>query len=185
MKSRQYTTKVLEIEIDSKNSSDIKDFFNKNAPLFSSHLIVIKGVISDEIREFLGSKSINFIENIELKQRKESKRESLLKDNLIVKDSIIRSGQVVDINGDLLILNRVNSGALVKVSGNLIITKLVEGTIECSGKFLMLAASNKSSITFNGVKVDNSYLKDKLNKIELIDDEIIITPILKKEINWA
>jgi len=104
---------------------------------------------------------------------------------LKVIDDMIRSGREIDIDGDLLLLNRVNSGATVKTTGNLIITQVVEGAIRCDGNFMMLTVSPKANIIFNGVEVENSLLQDKLNRIELKDNKIYITPVIKKEINWV
>jgi len=50
-----------------------------------------------------------------------------LQNNLQVFDDVIRSGRELNVEGDLLLLNRVNSGAIIYVSGNFIATKLVEG----------------------------------------------------------
>lgn len=108
-----------------------------------------------------------------------------LQNNLTVQDGIVRSGMEINLDGDLLLLNRVNSGATLNIKGNLIITQVVEGSIRCHGNFMMLNNSPKANIIFHDVEVDNSLLEDKLNRIELIDDEIVITPVLKKEINWA
>ena len=108
-----------------------------------------------------------------------------LQNNLTVQDGIVRSGREINIDGDLLLLNRVNSGATLNIKGNLIITQVVEGSIRCYGNFMMLNNSPKANIIFHDVEVDNSLLEDRLNRIELIDDEIVITPVLKKEINWA
>ncbi len=108
-----------------------------------------------------------------------------LQNNLTVLDSIVRSGREISLDGDLLLLNRVNSGATLNIKGNLIVTQVVEGSIRCHGNFMMLNNSPKANIIFHDVEVDNSLLEDRLNRIELIDDEIIITPVLKKEINWA
>jgi len=57
--------------------------------------------------------------------------------------------------------------------------------IRCHGNFMMLNNSPKANIIFHDVQVDNELLEDKLNRIEMIDDEIVITPVLKKEINWV
>ncbi|SFV62467.1 Probable septum site-determining protein minC [hydrothermal vent metagenome] len=108
-----------------------------------------------------------------------------LQNNLTVLDSIVRSGREINLDGDLLLLNRVNSGATLNIEGNLIVTQVVEGSIRCNGNFMMLNNSPKANIIFHGVEVDNSLLEDRLNRIELIGDEIVITPVLKKEINWA
>ena len=190
MKSRQYSVRVLEVELEDKQK--FIDFFEKNHLLFKNHLISINGDITEDIRDFMHSKSLKFIENRELPTSKAKKiiakedecTESLQSEMKVI-DKIIRSGSEIVVDGDLLLLNRVNSGAIVRVKGNLIITKVAEGSIYCDGAFMMLVASPKAHIVFNGVEVDNSYLKDKLNRIELKDDDILITPVLKKEINWA
>jgi len=103
---------------------------------------------------------------------------------LTVLDTMVRSGREINIDGDLLLLNRVNSGASIYTSGNLIITQMVEGALRCDGQFMMVMVSPKANIVFNGVEVDNALLKDTLNRIELIENEIHITPVIKKEINW-
>ncbi len=108
-----------------------------------------------------------------------------LKSNFTVLDSIIRSGRQLNVEGDLLLLNRVNSGATICTTGNLIITQVVEGALRCDGNFMMITVSPKANIIFNGVEVDNALLENKLNRIELKDREIFITPVIQKEINWA
>jgi HAMP domain-containing protein len=102
-----------------------------------------------------------------------------------VLDTMIRSGKELNIEGDLLLLNRVNSGATIRTTGNLIITQVVEGAVRCDGQFMMLTVSPKANIIFNGVVVDNALLESQLNRIELREREIFITPVIKKEINWA
>jgi len=108
-----------------------------------------------------------------------------LKSNFTVLDTIIRSGRQLNVEGDLLLLNRVNSGATICTTGNLIITQVVEGALRCDGNFMMITVSPKANIIFNGVEVDNALLENKLNRIELRNREIFITPVIKKEINWA
>ena len=108
-----------------------------------------------------------------------------LNSNLTVMDSMIRSGREIDINGDLLLLNRVNSGATIKTTGSLIVTQVVEGSLRCDGNFMMITVSPKANIVFNGVEVNNKLLENKLNRIELKENKIHITPVIKKDINWA
>jgi len=104
--------------------------------------------------------------------------------NIKVLDSLVRSGQELKIDGDLLLLNRVNSGATITIEGNLIITQIIDGSIRCNGEFMMLKASPKANIVFHDVEVDNEFLKDRLNRVELKNNEITITPVLK-ESNWG
>jgi len=209
MKNNQYSVKIFETTI--VDEEKFINFFEINGTLFLDHLIVIKGKLSKRIKEYLELKELKYIHNIELpkgRSRKalekefqsqkvenavsmqmvENELEKLsykLQNNLTVLDGIVRSGRELIIDGDLLLLNRVNSGATINITGNLIITNVVEGAIRCKGNFMMLTASPKANIIFHGVEVDNDLLKNKLNRVELKKNEIIITPVLKKEINWA
>lgn len=209
MRGKQYSVKVYETTVEDEDK--FISFFDNNYILFKDRLILINGNLSDRIRDYLNSKSLIFINNIELpisKSRQEValeeerarveevRRQELIKDelsrlsdrihnNLKVLDTIVRSGQELNIDGDLLLLNRLNSGATINITGNLIITQVVEGSIRCDGNFMMLSNSPKANIIFHGVQVDNSLLEEKLNRIELKDNRILITPVLKKEINWA
>ena len=108
-----------------------------------------------------------------------------LENNFTVLDQMIRSGRELNIEGDLLLLNRVNSAATINVSGNFIITKIVEGMIRCKGKFMMLSASSKANIQFHGIEVNTDLLKDRLNRVELRNEKVVVTPVFKKEKSWV
>jgi septum formation inhibitor MinC len=209
LENKQYSVKVYECSVD--DEAEFMAFFDTNYTLFRDHLIVINGYLSENIKEYLESKSLIFLNNITLPkgrtrraledELKAEKRESdidhlvaqselaslslRLQNNLTVLDERIRSGRELKIDGDLLLLNRVNSGATIYIKGNLVITQLVEGAIRCDGNFMMLTASQKANVIFHGVEVENKFLKDKLNKVELKNNEIVITPVFKKEINWV
>ena len=209
MKSNQYSVKVYETRIDDEEK--FISFFDANYTLFKDHLIVIQGSLSKRIETYLDVKKLKYLHEFDLpkgrsrkaleseleaekaervvsQQITEAKVEELssrLQNNLTVLDEMIRSGRELNIEGDLLLLNRVNSGATINALGNIIITKVVEGAIRCNGNFMMLTASPKANIIFHGVEVESELLANKLNRVELKNNEIIITPVLKKEINWA
>ena len=209
MKNSQYSVKVFETTIT--DDEKFITFFDTNYTLFQDHLIVIQGDLTEKIKEYLVLKSLKYLHNIDLPKGRSRKAleveyqnakaqsvisqkiaeaeikklSSKLQNNFTVLDSMIRSGKELNIEGDLLLLNRVNSGATLHIKGNLIITKVVEGAIRCKGNFMMLTTSPKANIVFHGVEVDNKLLEDRLNRVELKNNEIIITPVLKKEINWA
>ena len=209
MKSNQYSVKVYETTIEDEEK--FIQFFEINYMLFKDHLILIHGQLSQKIKKYLNSKPLTYLHNVDLpkgRSRKSLEEEiqiersasavsvqiaeaelkklsSKLQNNLTVLDTMIRSGRELNIEGDLLLLNRVNSGATINIKGNLIITNVVDGAVRCFGNFMMLTASPKSNIIFHGVEVDNDLLKNKLNRVELKNNEIIITPVLKKEISWA
>lgn len=209
MKSKQYSVKVFETTVT--DDKQFMEFFDTNYALFKDHLIIIQGRVSKDIIDYLKRKSLIFLQNKTLPvarsrkaleselniQKIESdvnqkmaeeeiaKLSTKLQNNLTVLDSMIRSGRELNIDGDLLLLNRVNSGATIHTTGNLIITQVVDGALRCDGNFMMITASPKANIIFHGVEVDNSLLAKKLNRVELKNNEILITPVIKKEINWA
>jgi septum site-determining protein MinC len=209
LKSNQYSVKVYETTIDDEEK--FITFFETNYTLFKDHLIIIQGNLSKKIKDYLEHRSLKYLHNTNLpkgRSRKAleeelafEKTENLismqiieaevkklsarLQNNLTVLDHMVRSGHEITIEGDLLLLNRVNSGATINISGNLIITNVVEGAIRCNGNFMMLMTSQKANIIFHGVEVETKLLENRLNRVELKNNEIIITPVLKKEINWA
>lgn len=209
MQTKQYSVKVFEVILESEE--EFISFFDKNSIFFQDTLLSIQGEPSDSIEAYLEERELQYIFNKKLpkskrtkeKNRSKEKQEPIeeakqeekreekkeptqeeKKDNLRVIDKLVRSGQELKIDGDLLLLNRVNSGGSINITGNLIITQIVEGDIRCYGNFMMLKASPKANIVFHEVEVDNSYLQDKLNRVELIENEIRITPVLK-ETKWA
>jgi len=207
LKTKQYSAKIFEIELEDEAS--FISFFDKNFIFFQNNLIVINGQESDKIKKYLDDKNLKYIFNLEMPVQKkqktnikqpiqEEKKEEEIKKleepiekvvqkpkaNLKVLDKLVRSGQEINIDGDLLLLNRVNSGGSIIINGTLIVTQIVDGSIRCSGDFMLLQASPKANVVFHGVEVDNKFLQDKLNRVELIDNEIVITPALK-ETSWV
>jgi len=205
LKGKQYTIKVYETSVEDEDK--FISFFEANYPLFKDHLIVIHGGLSQRVQSYLTAKPLTFVQNIDIpkarsqkeveldletqksEQREHQKRiehefaklTSRLENNLRVIDTMVRSGQELTIEGDLLLLNRVNSGATINISGNLIITHVIEGLIKGYGSFMMLSNSPKATILFHDREVDSRTLSSKLNKIEIVDDVIIVTPVLKGE----
>lgn len=208
MRTKQYSVKVCEIALT--NEDEFISFFDINHVLFKDYLIVIIGEVNQRIKTYLNEKNINFLvnvtlpkslskmtaekviqEQIEMHENKEKKiTEELsqlsnrLQNNLKIRDTLVRSGQELNIKGDLLLLNRVNSGAKIIIDGNLIITQIVDGLIQCNGNFMILKASKKANIIFHNVEIENESLDENLNKLEFINNEIFITAI-SKEKNWV
>ena len=205
MKTKQSSVKILDVTLT--DNDEFFSFFDRNHVIFRHHLIVLHGTTNPDIEKYLNDKDINFIVNVEFKKAKAvkeiqqevketpkevevPKKEEIAvpavkaKTTLKVLDKLVRSGQELNIDSDLLLLNRVNSGGTINIKGNLIITEIVEGSIRCHGDFMMLKASPKANIVFHDVEVDNTYLTERLNRVELNNNEIRITPVLK-ETNWG
>jgi len=112
-------------------------------------------------------------------------QEQEVEDGCRVINEPLRSGQFIEHNGDVLITERINSGAKVVASGNIIALNVVNGDISSTGDFIVIGNTQKSNIIFQGVQIDNTLLENRLNKIEFIDDEILIKAISKKELTWV
>lgn len=151
------TRKKLESELEmEKKKFDLKVNMLKNEfELEKKQLLAREAIVEAKLSEF---------ENCPNKE-------------LTIHDKVLRSGQELKVDGDLLILSRVNSGATVDVQGNLIITQPVQGAIRCSGRFMMLSATPKANIMFNGEEIENRLLQDKLNCVEIKENQVIITPV--------
>lgn len=206
MQTKQFSVKVFEVVITDED--EFIAFFDKNYIFFREHLISVSGLVTQRITHYLNEKELRFVVDVNLPRSKGKKStpspiqeltqeeekipaleepkqpEQKVHDNLRVIDTLVRSGQELKVAGDLLLLNRVNSGGTIDIDGNLIITQIVEGSIRCRGNFMMLKASPKANIVFHDVEVDNTYLQERLNRVELIDNEIRITPVLK-ETSWV
>ncbi|QKJ22781.1 hypothetical protein [Poseidonibacter lekithochrous] len=208
MRTKQYSVKVCEMAL--VNEDEFISFFEINYILFKDHLIVISGEMTKRVEAYLKEKKLQYLVNAnlpkgqgrvaiekEIQEQKEqhqieqeqkelelSKLSNKLQNNLKVRDTLVRSGQELNIDGDLLLLNRVNSGATIIINGNLIITQIVDGALRCNGNFMMLQASPKANIVFNDIEIDNTSLNERLNKVEFINNQIVITPVLK-ETNWV
>lgn len=208
LRTKQYSVKVCEMTLN--NEDEFISFLEVNYILFQNHLLVINGQMTQKVEAYLKEKQLHYLVNTslpkgqsnvaiekEIQEQKEQhkieqiqKEQELLKlsnrlqNNLKVKDTLVRSGQELNVQGDLLLLNRVNSGATIVINGNLIITQIVDGSIRCNGNFMMLQASPKANIVFNDIEIDNASLNEKLNKVEFINNQIVITPVVK-ETNWV
>jgi len=185
LQTKQYSIKVFEVNVTDEDET--LSFFEKNYVFFRKHLISLYGSVTPTIRNYLKEKQLTYIINTRLyptKVQNSVVSTCKVEDNLKVIDKLVRSGQELKIEGDLLLLNRVNSGGSIDIDGNLIVTQIVDGSIRCRGKFMMLKASSKANIVFNDVEVDNRYLQERLNRVDLQEDEIRITPVLK-ETSWV
>ena len=181
MKVKQYSIKVFELTIESETA--FLDFMRKNLILLKRYLIVLKGEVTPTISNYLDEQDMTYTTNLNINN--DTHQEQVLKQSdLKIIDTIIRSGQEINVNSDLLVLNRINSGSRVHVEGNLIITDIVDGLIECNGEFMLIKASSKALIVFNGLEIEGELLKNKFHKIRFNGDEVIITPI-EKEPKWA
>ncbi len=93
----------------------------------------------------------------------------------------LRSGQVVEYGGSVLLTERINSGAKVAALGSIIALGVVEGDLSSSGECVIVPPMSRGTLLFHGTKVEPELLKYPLNKISFAGEAIQIQPIKKKE----
>jgi septum formation inhibitor MinC len=94
----------------------------------------------------------------------------------------LRSGQVIQHDGAVLIMDRVNSGAKIAALGSVIALGIVEGDISSTGECLVIPRVKKGNIFFHGYRIDLDRLVYPLNKLIFLGDRIVVQAISKKEL---
>ena len=93
----------------------------------------------------------------------------------------LRSGQVVEHGGSVLLTERMNSGSKVSALGSVIALGPVEGDISSVGECVIVPPMRRGTLLFHGKKIEPEALKHRLNKISFVGDQLLIQPINKKE----
>ena len=78
---------------------------------------------------------------------------------------LIRSGKEIAGDADIVVFNRVNSGANIKSTKNVFVFGKCDGNIDCRGDFMVLSKIAKGKILFKGLAITPNMLKYKLNLI--------------------
>ncbi len=168
----QFNIKVFEIEIEDEKS--FLDFIEKNRVILSSYLLSLKGNITPKIEKVLENSSLAYVKNMPIKHKSgaavQFKKESSIK----IIDSLVRSGQEIVYDGDILCLKRVNSGAKISCNGNFIALEPVDALVECNGEFMLIKVGKSANIYFNGVNITENLDDKRLYSVKLEKDEILI-----------
>ncbi|WP_104722175.1 septum site-determining protein MinC [Helicobacter mesocricetorum] len=186
----QIRQKNLKVFVCSQGEDkEIIEYLNKNSIFLQGFLLVFTYILSEELRNFLCSKEINFFEQSykkglilrDLKNNKDFspiqkvEKNSLQKVvNTLVIHRTIRSGEEVKSEGDITIFGRINSGALIQSQGNIQIFGEVNGNISCNGEYLIITSLQQGNIVFGGEIIQKQRLGDGAKRIYKKNNEIII-----------
>ncbi|TLD79928.1 septum site-determining protein MinC [Helicobacter sp. MIT 05-5293] len=193
LKTRQKTIKFFEFEAGEDEQTYI-DFISKNFPLLKYHTLAFKGEISTKLESFLQSLNLPFMYVGEaLPESRTPKSTTTLKTDpsddksslsavskTLFIEKIIRSGEEIIHNGDIIIDTKVNNGARIFSKGNLILLDECYGNVECEGEYLLCHKIFAPAILFQGVLIGESFLQTinqsnaQLKIIRKIDDDVII-----------
>ena len=153
---KQKTLRVFEVESFDK----LKNIVENKYELIKNYYLMLKKS-DNEIEQYLKNKNLNFFVLNSDKNflQKEIKVEVVEKEIVkeIIKqaqifDKIIRSGEELIIENDVVFLKRINAGAKIEIKGNLILLNENQGFIRVDGQFALIK-SNKGNIFFNNEEV--------------------------------
>ena len=150
-----------------KNDDEFFKYFQKNISTLKNYLITISGKVSEKIQKYLEKEEICFLDingcdekifNINKKKLEEEKLNLKTKaENLVdikekkvkIYNRSIRSGEEIISFDDLIIGGRVNSGARVKTTSNVVVTGKIDGVVECSGEYMIFNQIGNGAVYFN------------------------------------
>ncbi|MGC4375817.1 septum site-determining protein MinC [Fictibacillus sp. Mic-4] len=134
-------------ELENKLSADHGQLFN--GPLITVRVKTGNRYLTDEqcdtIREIIGQKKNLLVDQFESNVITKAEAEEMKKDATVVTVSkVIRSGQVLSVQGDLLLIGDVNPGGMIKATGNIFVLGALNGMAHggCTGnRQAVIAAS--------------------------------------------
>lgn len=85
--------------------------------------------------------------------------------NRIVITRVLRSGEIIENDGDIVIFGRVNSGAKIISKGAVEIFDEVDGLVECDGDYIILRSIGKGSVVYKNETIKKELLKYDLQKL--------------------
>jgi septum site-determining protein MinC len=193
MKAKQKNIRVFELNVE--NEDDFFSYMDKNIILLKDYMLLVNGTITSKMQEYLDEKGCCYksMKDCSLKLgakeiKKPTKEESKpieIVQYVEVEDekaelttltfhTPIRSGTIVEHDGDITIFGRVNSGAKVICGGNLSVFDLVDGIVECDGDYMILKDIQKGYAVFNGDILEKELFNSTLKKItKSIDGPVI------------
>ena len=193
MKAKQKNIRVFELNIE--NEDGFFSYMDKNIILLKDYLLLVNGTITSKMSEYLDEKGCCYKQmqdcNLKLgaKEAKSEKKEDSKPIEIVqyveVEDekqelttltyhTPIRSGTIVEHDGDITIFGRVNSGAKVICGGNLSVYDSVDGIVECDGDYMILKDIQKGYAVFNGDILEKELFDGALKKItKSIDGPVV------------
>lgn len=191
MKAKQKKIRVFDIVVE--NEADFFSYMEKNLILLKDYLLLVSGEVTPAVMEFLDSNALCFVLvnscNIkttpssvvaELKPVAQEEKtitqtitevitqEKVLSTKVINKP--VRSGAVIEYDGDIVVFGRVNSGAKIVSEANVQLFDNVDGIVEANGDFMIVKSINKGYVVFNGDILDKDDFDGTLKKVIKSDD---------------
>ena len=156
---RQRTLRIFEVD----NYEKLKNIIQSKYDLIKNHFFLLKEK-NEEIENLLKKNNLSyFIENSECFTSKkeiipkikviEKEIVKKIKSKTVIFDKIIRSGEEIETDDNLIFLQRINAGAKIISRGNVEIYAECEGKVICDGEYLIIKKNKKGTILFKGADI--------------------------------
>jgi septum site-determining protein MinC len=169
---RQKTIRVFEVD----DFDNLKKVVESKYELVKNRYFLLK-THNKEIEEFLKNKNLPFFilnsdsftpekeitPQIEVIEKEIVKK---IKSETIIYDKIIRSGEEIRSENNLIFLNRINAGAKIYSSGNIEIFDECEGRVVCEGDYIIVKKNVKGTIIYKGADIGT------VDKLTLFSDNM-------------
>ncbi|MGD9595915.1 septum site-determining protein MinC [Wolinella succinogenes] len=198
VQAKQKNLRVFEFEETPKE--DLIPYIQKNAVLLRGFMLIFKGALDEEVRAFLQSEGLNFLDSsiqLPLKSRESSgeipsknittpapleesgsKGKEHSRSSTLCLRRTIRSGEEIVTSGDVTIFGRINSGAIIRAEGNVQVFGEIHGAIECEGEYMILGKIGQGSVLFGGEILDPSLFHGSLKQVFLEEGRVSIKEIV-------
>ncbi len=182
--SYSFNTIIKAIE---KKILEREDFFRGGKIKFLPAIGSLNENEKDEVRNLLKNKfniECDFIMKEEIEKRKIYEEKKITNKDFLIVRKILRSGQSLEFNGNVILIGDVNEGAEVKVGGSLFVFGILRGSVyaglETDKDAIVVATNLRPKIlqigkyTYNN---ENNKKRKEITSIALIEnDKIVIYP---------
>jgi len=192
MKVKQQTFKGFELEIDEVDA--FKTYYTKNAPLMHGHLLILKGLVNEEVLAFLDERQATYINANEKTLSTRKKRSTAVLDlpetkpqsepilstnkaSSCIYHRTIRSGESINSEEPLVFTGRINSGACIESSRSIQVFGIIDGLVKSDGEYLLLKHIEKGTVFFHGEELEKSQFNGELKLVEYKNSQIVIKEV--------
>lgn len=186
MKTKQKNIRVFELESD--NFDEAVSYLEKNSDLLKTFTLALRGSASQKMYEWAKNsghcafiapdclepaKAVNKPKVALFKQDDVNEGHipaiadiaSKVAPSRIILNRVLRSGEIIENSGDIVVFGRVNSGAKIICNGCVEIFDEVDGLVECDGDYVLLRSIGKGSVVYKNETIKKELLKYDLQKL--------------------
>ncbi|MCX2717739.1 septum site-determining protein MinC [Helicobacter sp. MIT 21-1697] len=198
IKTRQRTLRLFEFEAGGSTQEYI-DFITKHLPLLQRHTLGFRDEIEPKLQTFLQEHNLSFAnlsdmahiyvthqDSLTLSQSSQSHlcNVQVASSSALFINKVVRSGEEIYHNGDIVVQSQVNSGARIIAEGNLLLLSECSGSIESQGDYIICTKILAPTILFQDALLDETFLR-KINQSSALfkiifkkDDDVSIKDLV-------